>query len=256
MPRNQYGQLISFGIEVDQDQRFKKWMWVDVKVGDTVQKIASRRAHPEDARKIGDENKIRNLRRVLRHRPPNKNDVKKIKVPGELRSDSTFDVLAGDQPPRVLEGYAKFEVIDRALRVGILTFSGYDPMVLEVPIRYLAGPGGDGSDLEKDIQLLERMAGRGNFRGAATGPPPVIRLSTTGPKGGVVGLLPANYQWSRLNPDAPVWRVTGIDWDAEPRRFDNGNRKEQLATVTVMQHTPINLLQRSAAQRNKAKRAA
>jgi hypothetical protein len=259
MPRSDIGQLITFGVEVDQDQRFQRWVWVDVKIGDTVQKIASRRGHPEDARRIADENNIRNARKVLRQAKaagfgqPIFSGRTQIKVPGELKG-AGFNVLAGDQPPRIVGGYAKLGILDRPELVGITTFEGYDPITMEVPIRFLGNPGGDGSNVERDIAFLERLAGRGDFAGAGQGPPPVIRLSTTGPRGGVVPLIPDNYQWSKQNPTAPLWRVSEIEWDAEPRRLDNGNRIDQLATVLVQQHTRINLAVRSVSSRSKTKK--
>lgn len=255
MPRSALGQLITFAIERDEDRRVRKYVWVDVRVGDTVQEIASRRGHPEDARKIARLNRIRSTRAVLRHRPKRARDRLRIRVPGTLRTNDRFHVLAADEAPRIVDGYAKFEVVDRPERTGLTVFTGYNPVVMEVPIRFEAFLSPEEADqVERDIALLERMAGRGEFAGAARGEPAVIRISTTNARGQVVPLVPRNYQWTTGNPHAPVWRVTNIDWDTNPLRARGGSRVRQGAVVTVQQHTNVTVVSRSAAERNRQKR--
>jgi hypothetical protein len=191
---------------------------------------------------------------VLRHRPHRKHDKHRIKVPAQMRASERFHVLAGDDPPRIVEGYAKFDTVDRPQRTGLISFAGYDPISMEVPIQFEAFQSRDGSTLERDIALLERMAGRGNFAGAAVGPPPVIRLSVTDNSGKIVPLIPVNYQWSSDNAHAPVWRITAIDWDTHPERNTYGNRIRQKATVTVKQHMVSKAATRSATARNRSKK--
>lgn len=250
-PASSLGQLITFSVEVDPDQPVAKWAWIDIKKGDTVQKIASRRGHPEDARRIADANGIRSVRS-----PFSGHGKKRIKVPGE--SDIVVHVLAGDAPPRIIGGYAKLDTQDRPGRTGLTTFTGYDPVTMEIPVRFdTVATTGQGADIEDDIALLERMAGRGAYAGAAVGPPPIVRVSTTNAKGEIVPLVPANYQWSASNPGAPLWRIQNpIDWDDSVPdgvlRNDAGNRIRQRATITVQQHTNLRLLQRSVSQRHKA----
>jgi hypothetical protein len=254
VPSSSLGQLITFATEADADRRYKEYIWVDVKVGDTVRKIASRRGHPEDARKIARLNKIRSVTKVLKHRPKRKGDKNRIRVPGTLRRAEVFHVLADDQPPRVVGGYQKLEVLDRPQRVGLTHFVGYDPVTMEVPIRFEQFIGRDGAGVEERIDLLERMAGRGNFKGAAAGPAAILRLSTTDNSGRIVPLLPPNYQWSRQNPAAPLWRIADIDWDEDAIRNDDGERLRQRAVVTVQQHTKLSLEVRSVSQRSKNKK--
>lgn len=255
MPGSRLGQLITFAVEVDEDQRYASYVWVNLKVGDTVQKVASRRGHPEDARAIADLNDIRSTQSKLLHKPRRRNDRTRIRVPGTLRRADVFHVLAGDTPPRIVGGYQKLEVIDRPGRTGITHFTGYDPVTMEVPIRFENVIAGEGVEIENDIELLERMAGRGAFKGAATGPAPVIRLSTTSDTGRLVPLIPRNYQWSNQNPSAPLWRIADIDWaDDVPEgvlRNKSGNRIRQRAVVTVQQYTHVSFEMRSAAQRAK-----
>jgi hypothetical protein len=254
MPANPYGQMITFSLYQDQDwPDLGHWRWMHVRVGDTVRSMAARGGHPYLARQIADRNKIRSTTQVLHHRPKRRTDLMRIRVPGKLRDEAGFSVLAGDQPPRVTGGYAKFSTVDRPLRTGLTQFDGYDPITMEVPIRFenFNGDldnvrGASGAQIEDDIALLERMAGRGNFRGAAVGPPPIIVITATNDSGVPVGLIPRNYQWTRANPNAPKWRVTSIDWDAEPLRNSWGNRIRQKATVSVQQHTRIALATKKA----------
>lgn len=223
-------------------------MWVKVKKGDSVQSIASGRGHPEEARKIADANDIRSVRSKFSGR-----GKKQIRVPRELRASESFHVLAGDTPPRITNGYAKFETVDRPMRAGLTMFTGYDPIEMEVPIRFEATTFSDagereGSGIEDDIALLERMAGRGQGSVSGVGPPPVVRVSTTRGRD-TVPLIPSNYQYSEQNPSAPLWRVAGVEWDDGAWRNDHGNRIRQLAVVTLRQHVRVNLVTHSATQR-------
>lgn len=255
MPSNQLGQMITFSVELDEDQRRTGYIWVNVNLNDTVRKIAARRGHPEEAQTIAKLNKIRSTKAVLRHRPfRKKRDHRRIRVPGQLRQADVFHVLAGAGAPTVTAGYAKIDVIDRPERTGLTRFVGYDPITMTIPIRFDRATGREPNEIERDIDLLERMAGRGNLPGAAVGPPAVIRLSTTNNLGQMVALIPDNYQWSTQNPSAPLWRVTNIEWDEEPLRNQYGNRTRQLATVTVQQHTKLSFAVRSAAKRSKDKK--
>jgi hypothetical protein len=252
MPKNAFGQLITFAIETDADQKFSAYQWVNVKKGDTIQKIASRRGHPDKAEMIAELNNIRSVRAKFTGR-----GKKRILIPGTMRQADRFSVLAGDTPPSITGGYPKIEIIDRPSRTGLSQFVGYDPITMEVPIRFEApfDRSGErsGADIEDDIERLERMAGRGNFKGAAVGPPAIIRISTTNNDGRLVPLIPRNYQWSRQNPNAPTWRIAGIEWDDQALRNDSGNRIRQLATVTAQQHTSANLGSRSVTERSKQK---
>lgn len=235
MPVNKFGQLITFSIEADPDDPALGWQWIHVKKGDTVQKVASRRGHPELARKIANANGIRSVRTKFKK-------ARRLKVPRLTRATDVFSVLAGDRPPTPVGGYAKFSILDRPGRVGHSRFEGYDPIAIEVDIRFENYIEGEGVDIERDIALLERMAGRG-VGTDAQGPPPIIRVSTTSSTGEIVPLIPKNYQWSQDNPGAPLWRVVELSWDDSVGegviRNRAGNRVRQKATVTLWQRTRV-----------------
>jgi hypothetical protein len=238
MPVSQqgFGQLITFAIEKGGDQQFEGYTHVrTTRVMNTVQKVASWRGQPDQARRIANLNGIRSVTKKLRRGT-------RLRVPDRLRRSASFNVLAGDEPPKITGGYAKVESVDRPLRTALSVFTGYDPITMEVPVRFEAfisdsgSRGPYGADVEADIALLEQMAGRGNFHGAGQGAPPLVQLSTTDALGRVVPLIPLNYQWSKDNPTAPIWWITNIDWGDGALRNLHGNRIRQEATVTVMQY--------------------
>jgi hypothetical protein len=230
-------------------------------VGDTIRAIAARRGHPELVRQIADRNNVRSITTVLRHRPKKKRDLHRIRVPGKLRGDLSFHVLPQDnRPPQITNGYAKFDTLERPLRRGLTVFQGYDPMEMTIPIQFeelIRASKGDEADdyaeltggalyaptkklyIEDDIQLLERMAGRGRFGGNAVGPPPIVHISTTTDGGRVVPLIPANYQGPTKGSGGILWRIKGIEWDDGAIRDKDGTRLRQLATVTVQEHTKV-----------------
>jgi hypothetical protein len=178
----------------------------------------------------------------------------RIQVPGNAQAALTFSVLAGDKAPTVKDGYANYTTVNRPERVGLTQFTGYNPVQLVVPIRFEGVIGGAGADIEGDISLLERMAGRG-IGADAVGAPPVVRVSVLSSLGVRVPLIPSNYQWSPSNTAAPVWRIETLDWDDDPLRNRAGNRIRQLATVTLQQHVNPTLITRSAAQRAASKKS-
>lgn len=256
MPRGELGQQISFAIVVDEDTKYEQFTYHNVTAGArTIRAIAAKLfARPELSRRIADLNDIRDVNRAL-------SIGRRLRVPGEVRKKDVVHVYA-DNAPRVSNGYARYDTIDRPERKGLNHFMGYDPIEIEIPVRFEADRGNgsfwnrDGKAVEDSIERLERMAGRGNFKGAGTGPPPVIAISTTGPSDTQNWLIPSNYQVSRNNPTAPYYRISAIEWDATPLRDFNGNRIRQLATVTVKEHVSTIKIPRSVSTRASSKRYA
>jgi hypothetical protein len=233
--------MISFAIERGGDARFEGTRTIRVRRGArTIAKIAANRGHRELAVRIREMNNVRSVYKKLkvgRH----------LKIPDKLSSEFYFHVRAGDTAPTITQGYARIETINRSERAGLSVFAGFDPAVMSVPVRFEGvdtdRKGGfqqsDGSKVENDIRELERMAGRGNFPGAARGPSAVIRVATT--KGGnrskPYPLIPLNYQWTPNNPHAPLWWISGIEWDADPIRNPySGERVRQLAVIELTQY--------------------
>ena len=222
------------------------YMWISVKKGATPLSIAGHRGHPEQAQAIA------KLNHVAAHYKFK--TARKVKIPKSLRAGDTFDVMADDATaPTVTDGYAILQVVARPGLIGISQFQGYNPLAMDVAVRFEATDKSDGSGVESDIATLERMAGRGNFSGAGNGPPSVIRLSTTDNNGNVVPLIPLNYQWNAQNKSAPLWRIEAIQWNNQPWRNRAGRRVRQLAVVTVWEYTPV-VLQVALSARSKAKK--
>jgi hypothetical protein len=250
MTRSTLGQMITLAVQVDHDpSAAPAYVMVPTRINDTVQKIVARLGHPENARAVANLNGVRSTTQVLLHRQRERGDLTRVRVPSRLRPEQVLNVLAGNAPPRIVGGYAKFSTIDRFSRTALTQFAGYDPLTMEVPLSFEAMTGGgDGADVESQIRLLERMAGRGAFVGAGIGPPPVIRASTTDASGNVVGLIPTSFQWTKATA-GPLWRVSGLAWDDGAIRDTRGNRIRAGCTVTLMEHTHAALVSQTAAAR-------
>jgi hypothetical protein len=229
--------------------------WVDAQVTSTrrtVRAIAKFHKLQDREREIADRNSIRSLKFKMKI-------GRKIKIPKPKTTPGTnLRVQAGDEPPRIVGGYAEWDIVDRPQRVGLSQFRGYDPITVEIPIRFdnfqaggmAGGPtgyGAEGLGIEADIRRLERMAGRGLESVNGVGPPGRVKVATTDESGKVVPLLSANYQAHPLNPSPPSWVIAGIEWESGALRNRAGNRVRQLATVTLQQHVSTSLTGRSAA---------
>lgn len=212
----------------------------------TIKKIAARHGGVKGARAIADYNGIRSI--VFKMHPG-----REVKLPGFAVRTTTeiLHVLAGDGPPQPTGGYAKWSVVDRYGRTGLMQFDGYDPTTLDIPIRFEStGKNSEGVPIgvEDDIAKLERMGGRGNFPGAGTGPPGLIKLTVTDGTGRVVPLVPSIYQSdSDRNGNPPKWvLVNPIQWDASVPdgvlRNRYGNRIRQKATITLQRYTSVSLV--------------
>jgi len=253
MPADAIGQQITFASQLDPDQRYTQYNYVIARRGDTIRKIAARYGQPEmvstilqlnsDVR-IQNGHKLRSATQTLRT-----NQI--IRVPGTLTQQDVFSVHCGEERPIIKDGYAMYDTVDRPGRVGLNRFKGYNPIEMDVAIHFEAFESNDGTDIEDRIARLERMAGRGDYSGAAKGPPSVIRLSVTDKSGKIVPLIPPNYQWSPQNPTAPLYRISNITWEAGALSDPHGRRIRQLATVTVKQYTPLTNIKRSASQRSR-----
>jgi hypothetical protein len=267
MPVGRFGQQITFASEQDPDDPRPGPSWIRARKNDTIKKIASRMGHLEWAPEILKLNKGRDVRPHPHRKPGHKvppvpklrtihdklRAHARIKLPGVMKKGMFLNVTAGDKAPRIIAGYAKYDIVDVPGRVGLNRFDGYDPIAMEVPIQFENYGDQIGKTIEDNIITLERMAGRGKYPGSHEGPPSVIRVSVTDNQGNVLPLIPPNYQWSKHNHTAPLWRITAIDWDDSPLRNKDGYRVRQSATVTVTQYTPLVYTQRSASSRAKSK---
>ena len=115
------------------------------------------------------------------------------------------------------DSYGGFEVVDRPLRTGIVTWGGHQPLSMTVPLLIDNFEENDGLATEKDIATLEFLAGRGDGAG---GEPPEVKLEAAGQ------LVP--------HQDVP-FVINGLEW-GDAIRNDYGNRIRQFATVTVLQN--------------------
>jgi hypothetical protein len=254
---------------LDPDAAYSRFTWVRARQGDTVRKIAARRSQPEMATTILSLNlgadvlphprrkpgqhvhhipKLRSVTQTLRTGAP-------LKLPGTMAAQYQLSVHAGDEGPTIKKGYAESSVVAVQGRVGINRFDGYGPVQIDIPIQFEGvGSPGAGAAIENSIQILERMAGRGDYPGAAYGPPAVIVVNTTDATGSPIPLIPFPYQWSPQHQNGMQFRVSNITWGAGALRDDSGRRIRQAATVEITQYTPLMFVVRSVAQRTAQKR--
>jgi len=178
-------------------------------------------------------------------------------VPGKIRfavlnaSKDAFSVWVDTSQGAVtpISGYAKWSIVDRPFRKGVPVFTGYDPTTLSIPILFDNFAVDDGNATERDIALLEKMAGRGVKSAHGVGPPKVITLQASGRDGGAYPIIPNNYQYNPgKNSDPPNWVISDIQWDTNPIRNAAGNRVRQAATVTVLEHIPTPLTIKAASK--------
>ena len=171
----------------------------------------------------------------------------------------TLQILAGEGAPTVAGGWPEWLTINRPQRVGMTVLQGYPPVKLTIPIRFEAITTGARTrpdtglprNIEREIQILEWMGGRGRplgthpkpggtFAGTpghdALGDSPLIQLQTESP-GSQNPLIPVQFQAGSMS-----WVVDGeaggISFDANPLRDAGGARVRQLATIYLKQYVP------------------
>jgi hypothetical protein len=266
VPRDAIGQMITFAAVFDADATYAKHVWVRARRGDTLRSIAARNGRPDLAATVLALNRGRDVlphpKRKPHHTAPpipklhttteKLRTGARIELPGTMKAGQSLSVHAGDEPPSVKAGYAKYDVVGVSGRVGINRFLGYDPIAIDIPIQFENYSAQAGGSIEQSIQTLERFAGRGDYPGAAFGPPAVLSITASDAQGHVVPLIPPDLQWSIQHQHAPLFRISDISWGAGALRTTDGYRVRQAATVTVTQYTPLVFSVRSVAQRTLA----
>src|ERR1039458_7403555 len=82
--------------------------------------------------------------------------------------ENTVEALAGEGAPTVTDGWPEWLTIPRPQRLGMTVLQSYRPIRLSIPVRFEAileseqtTPLGKPYDIEREIQKLEWMGGRG-----------------------------------------------------------------------------------------------
>ena len=156
-----------------------------------------------------------------------------------------FNVLCGENPPQIVDGYGKWNVIDRPLRQGVTIPQGFNPAKLKVEVIFGIWDGRFGKngwdksataadEVESNIDDLHWMAG-GN---AIAGPSPVVYMDSYRLAGGKLfrtKLVPPQY-WG------VPWVITdGITWGNAlrlPHGSRAGSRVYQEASFNLLGYTP------------------
>ena len=149
--------------------------------------------------------------------------------PGQSGGPQQVNVLLGDTPPQITDGYAQWQSIGRPLSRGVTVFQGFNPATMLLDgVRlgrwYESGWQTDdlaGIAVEDDIEWLGWMAGEAY----ATGASPVIYLGTAGSH-----LIPQRWQGAN-HP----WVISALAWGGAWRN-QSGRRVYQEASITLMQY--------------------
>lgn len=156
-----------------------------------------------------------------------------------------FQVLAGDGPPTITGGYAKWVNVPRPQQTGLTIFQGYDPLTVEVPILFdnviPSGLEGYTNTVEPAIVTLEWMAGRP----LAFGVSPLVRVTSSDAQGLPCALMPFVAQ-------RQAFIISNLAWGTDAIRDRFGNRIRQSAVVTLTAHNGAPGDIDNAAQRKKA----
>jgi hypothetical protein len=167
-------------------------------------------------------------------------------VGGTKSAAYSFAVLAGDGAPTITDGYANYNIVARAQQVGMTVLAGYNPVSLTVPIRFdcfqadwvdsqTGKVNQTAAQLERDIQILDWMGGRGKLfaQDGGVGAPgigdsPLVTVYSTDSQGYQTPLIPPTVQGLQMV-------VSAIAWDASPIRNTAGYRTRQDCTVTLLE---------------------
>ena len=166
--------------------------------------------------------------------------------------ENVVEVLAGEGAPTVTGGWPEWLTIARPQRLGSTVLQGYPPVKLAIPIRFEAilesgrTRNGQPYDIEREIQKLEWMGGRGRPLGThpkpggvftgqpghdALGDSPLIQVRTNN-EAKMIALVPVQFQSLQFVMDG---EAGGIVYDPNPLRDTGGARLRQLATVYLKQ---------------------
>lgn len=162
------------------------------------------------------------------------------------------EVLAGEGAATVTGGWPEWLTLGRPQRIGMTVLQGYPPIKLTIPIRFeavredLEERKGKAYDIEREVQRLEWMGGRGRPLGThpkpggtftghpghdALGDSPLIEVSTTNGSR-QTATIPVQFQSLKYVIDG---EAGGIVFDQNPLKNRNGARLRQLATVYLKQ---------------------
>lgn len=140
-----------------------------------------------------------------------------------------------DGVPRVTQGYAQWEEVDRKKRLSLTNWTGFKPIAVELPL-WLDDLTNERS-VEDAIEILEAFAGRGKRRPGYAGgdyqEPPKLVVDTA-------GVMPYD---AHAFPSMR-WVVQDLDWDDEQAiTNDHGNRMRAPVVVQLLQYVTDTRLQ-------------
>lgn len=143
-----------------------------------------------------------------------------------VADDPKYTLLCelGDAPPTPTQGYGGWETVPRAARTGLTAWRGFEPLGIDLAL--LLDNHLEGKSVERSMQLLEALAGRGEMRRPREDEPPHLIVDTA-------GVMPHDFHVDRDNR----WVITDLDFDEESViRNDHGNWTRVAVTVSLLQY--------------------
>lgn len=185
--------------------------------------------------------------------PPKRNLYLTFQGKGRGWQDA-FAVLCGDNPPTPTSGFAKWTTVDRPLLRGLTVFTGYDPVTLNVEVRFGVWTStwewlvddASGQQVETDMHKLMTMGGM--FQGA--GQSPYVYLNSYDSSGRTTPLIPLTMQQTSgvtgklANANTWPWVVTGLQW-GEATKNPGGYTVRRDCTVTLLNYQGLSTPQTS-----------
>ncbi len=154
-------------------------------------------------------------------------------------TQKSFYALCGDEPPTVVDGYAKWGVIDRPLRQGLTIPQGFNPAKVQINLRFGIWDGrfrfhgwdtspAAASQNELDIDTLHWMAGGGDSTRSGASPLVTLQAFSAQDPSQLIDLVPRQYWGVGWVVDA------GIQWGTSLREPSTGRRIYQEASFTLL----------------------
>jgi hypothetical protein len=168
-------------------------------------------------------------------------------------------VPAGKGAPTLTDGWAQIQMINRARHVAFTLATGYNPIAMDIPMRFDATITGlTAAQVERDNQVLLWLAGRGklyaNGSHPGQGTPPIVQITSFDSHGRATNLIPADF-----HSDAPNdlrWLISRLQYDPNPMRNAQGDRIRQDVVVSVVEYVAAPGAPASPRQRQKARATA
>jgi hypothetical protein len=162
-------------------------------------------------------------------------------IPGANKQPTrSVKCLLGENPPRVIEGYATWNVIERPRRKSLTEWQGVKPLKIELQLVIDYFDKNDGLACERDMRQLELMAGASE-KGKREAPPTPIRWD-------------ANAMHDDREAGHLKWVIETLQWDHFMWNKEGPNIVRANCTVTLMEYVEDQFITEGGAAKNRKKK--